>query len=345
MSTDTDVMHDLTIGPSKLKLPIYSSLVSAANNWSDGKFSIGDVTAVADVPLSILNTALDPLGAILKSAVEYLLDLLLKTIKPLGDAVDFLLGNPDAIFDHAHKWQDTASDIADLGNQHAATVTGTAQWKSPGGDNYRAAQRAVNDAYQAATGAASNMAKWVTVVGSGVAMFRELMWGMLVDFVTEALKAAILALAAAIPSAGTSVGAFTGWFSAKASIIAGKFSSKLAKLMQWCSKVAKKLGFSGKAFDRAAEALQKAAHGFGQNAARTIASGRTSYTTPGGKPTQIPVKPKLPGDTKDGLKDAVPGFDKWKDRYDNVKKYGQKPVDDALNKGTGREGTPKVTDI
>lgn len=341
-----------SLGGADIKIPVYSSLANAANSWSDGKFSIGDVTAAPDIALSILNTALDPLGAILKSAVEYLMDLLLEVVKPLGEAVDFLLGNPDAIYEHAGKWQTIAESIADQGNQHAQTVTATPTWQSPAAEAYRQTQRTLNDSFQAATGAASAMGKWVSAVGSGVAIFRDLMWGMLVDFVTEIIKSAILALAAAIPSAGTSIGAFTGWLGVRSSMIAGKFAKKLSKLMKWCAKVARKLGFSGRAFDRAAESLSRLAQRFGQNAARRIARGDTTYySRPGGgaegpaAPNQLPVDPQLPGSSRPTWNEHNGGVQDVIDKYENAKKYGQEPVDNYYNEGTGREGTPSVQDI
>lgn len=336
-----------TTNGATLKIPVYSDLSSAAKNWSDGKFSIADVTAPLDIGLSILNTALDPLGAIVGAAVDYLMNLLINTVKPLGDAVDFLLGNPDAIYQHAQKWQGVSERIAALGNEHAQTAKGAPSWNAPGAEGYRAAQRALNDSYQEAVGAAHSMGQWVTAVGSGVGIFRELMWGMLKDFITEIVKAALIALAAAIPSAGTSIGAFTGWLGVRASMMCAKFSQKLAKLMRWCSKVAKKLGMSGKAFDKAAQSLSKTAVKFSQKARSSVANGATSYQR--GLPDgvqgpstnhTIPTKPDLPGKTPapDGVKD-------FNDAYKNAKRNVRDPIDNANNKGTGRDEEPTVQDL
>lgn len=324
-----------SIGGTAVSIPVYSDLAGAVKSWSDGEFTIGDITAPANIALGILSTALDPLKALIGAAVGTLLDYLVAHVSWLKEPVDFLLGNPDAIFEHAQKWQELSTALVAAGNAHAATATQLPSWTGPASDGYTQVLKNVNKNFKAGSAAAAKMADWVSVVGTGVAMFRDLIWGMVKDFVTEVVEAAILAVAAAVPSLGASVAAFTGWFSAKMAAMAAKVTSKMAKLMRWASKIAKKMGMSGKAFDRAALALSKASQKLAHTAADAIRAGRTTPATAGrhAAPNQpIPLTPRMPGRTSP--KDVF-GDDGAK-IYDTIKKVKDKAktVDKGQTKGT-----------
>lgn len=303
-----------------LKLPIYSDLVSITTNLSDGKLRLGDVTSTADVSLGILNTALDPLGAILGSAVDYLMNLLVSSIKPLGDAVNWLLGDPAGITAVARSWQDAATEVTKQGNAFVGSLADVSQWQGAAADVYRNVVRHTHDVYQQAQEAAAGVAGWVTLAGGVVSVFREFMWGLLKDFITEIVKAAILALAAAIPTVGGSIAAFGTWFGARMAMMAGKFTKTLSKLMTKIGDLVTKLGKSGRAFYVAAEKLSQLAARLGRSASHGFgASG-----IPGAS------SPRLPGDITKDFKAQQPGVSKVKDVYSDAKR-GTKIVDTAAD--------------
>lgn len=318
---------------TSLKLPVYSDLVSVTTNLADGKLRFGDVTSVAGLGLGILNATLDPLGAILSSAVDYLMNLLVNSIKPLGDAVNWLLGDPAGITAVAQSWQDAATEVTQQGNAFVDSLADVSQWQGEAAQMYRNVVRHTHDVYQQAQEAAAGVAGWVTLAGGVVGVFREFMWSLLKTFITEIIKAAILALAAAVPTVGGSIAAFGTWFSARMAMMAGKFTKTLSKLMTKIGDLVKKLGLSGRAFYVAAEKLRQIASKFGQAASQ----GFGSSGIPGGS------KPSLPGDLTKDFKQEVPGYSSVKDGYKNASRAGK--VGDAAADGWDKAHPDQIQDL
>ncbi|GAB3711793.1 WXG100 family type VII secretion target [Mariniluteicoccus flavus] len=327
---------EVKVGAATVTIPIYNDLSNACKHWTDGEASIGDVTAVGDIALGVLGVALDPLGALVGAAVGSLMDILVNNISWLKESMDFLLGNPDAIWAHAQKWESLSGEFAGVANTHAGTAGQLPTWKGPASDGYTQVLENVNQNFRAAHGAAKKMADWVSTAGTVVAIFRDTIWNLCKQFVTEVVTAAILAAAAAVPSVGASIAAFTGWFATKMAVIGAKVASKMAKLMRILSKLAKKMGMSSKLFDDAARALSKVSQNLLRTARQNIAAGRTRPATSGrhARPNDtIGLSPEMPGKTS--AKDLF--GERGADIYDQIKDTNKnvvKPIDKGQTKGT-----------
>ncbi|MDO5286381.1 MAG: hypothetical protein Q4G45_06105 [Actinomycetia bacterium] len=296
----------------ELKIPVYKDLVSMAQNLGDGKLRCGDVTSVIDLHLGILNTALDPLGAIISSAVDFLMNLLVENIKPLGDAVNWLLGDPKGIQAVSQSWNKTADAVATSGNSYIESLGQLSTWEGPAAETYKGVVRHAHGVYEEAADSARGVAGAVGLGGAIVSMFREFLWGMLVDFVTEVIKAAVAAVLAAIPSAGGSVAAFTAWFSGKMALIAGKFSKTLSKLMTKMGDLCQKFHKSGRSFHVAAEKLRQLAKQMGHRSSQGFGRSKLNIGKGGA--------PKLPLNNMDEFKQNTPGYDTFNDVYKHGKR-------------------------
>jgi uncharacterized protein YukE len=285
---------------AEYKAPIYSDLVSA-------KLGFGDITSAVDLGLGVLGAALDPIGAILGSAVDYLMNLIVNNISFLKKAVDDLLGDPPGITKVAMAWSQAGQDIATSANRHVGYISELETWTGDAATAYRDVVRGTHGVYQTASVAAADISGWVGIAGSVVSVFREFVWGMLKDFITQVIEAAIAALAAAIPSLGSSIGVFTAWFTGKIGVMAGKFAKTLSKLMSKMGAMARKLGKSGAAFDTAAQRLSDVAGKMGRAASRNF--GRSG----------IQPNPRMPGENTDPFNRAFPGFEGGKKAYRNTK--------------------------
>lgn len=319
---------------TELKIPVYSDLVSATTALGDGKLRFSDATSIIDLGLGILTTALDPLGALVGSAVGYLVDWLIANLEPLKKAVDWLLGAPEQITAASDKWNETAKTIADKGNEFVGSLGGLSGWEGPASEAYKGVVRHAHGVYQQANEAAIGVSDWIKGAGAIVKTFREFMLSMLKDFITEVVKAALLAAASAVPTVGASIGVFTTWFSARMAMMAGKFSKTLSKLMTKMGDLCRKLGMSGRSFYVAAEKLSQAASKFGRSATRGFGNSGIR-----GGPT-----PRLKWNTRKEFDRAFPGFQGAKDAYKKGKKYT-----DAADKGAGyydeRSGDPTVNPL
>lgn len=327
----THVMGNPSFGGTEYKFPIYKDMVSVANNLADGKLRFGDVTSVADLGMGILSTALDPIGAILGSAVDFLMNLLVNSIKPLGDAVNWLLGDPPSISAASTTWRETGVKVVDSGNAFVASLGGLGTWEGPAAESYRGVVRHTHGIYNQAAQSADGVATWISVAGAVVATFREFMWGMLKDFITEVVKAAIAAVIAAVPSLGASVGAFTAWFGARMAMIAGKFTRTLSKLMTKMGDLCQKLGKSGRSFYQAAEKLRQLAGKLGRSASHGFGSSGVGRT------------PRMPGDTNPDFNRYNPGYQGFKDGYKTAKR-GTEAMDKGADIYEG-SGVPPVQDL
>ncbi|PFG66106.1 hypothetical protein B0O41_0885 [Propionibacteriaceae bacterium ES.041] len=336
MTATSQGLPFVSVGSANVTLPIYNDIASASQHWADGEASIGDVTAVADIGLGILSVALDPLNALIGAAVGSLMDILVKNVSWLKEPVDFLLGNPDAIYAHAQKWQTISDDLVGVANQHAGTAGDLPGWQGRASEAYTQVMQGVNDNYRSASAAAAKMADWVSTAGMVVGIFRETIWNLIKMFVTEVVQAAILAAAAAVPSVGASLAAFTGWFGARMAMIGAKIASKMGKLMRILSKLAKKMNRSSKFFDDAARALSKVSQKLARSARLKIAGDATRPAVRGRHSIpndRIPMKPKMPGRTTSAEVFGEKGGEIY-DRLRTVNRNVVKPMDRSQTSGT-----------
>ena len=324
----TSPLANPKVGNAEWKLPIYGDIVNVTKNLSDGNLRFGDVTSMISLHMGLLDTALDPIGAVMRSAVDFLMRVIVDTIKPLKEAVDWLLGDPPGIAAAAKGWTDTANNVAAAGNSFVDSLGGLDGWEGPASQAYKGVVRTTHGVYTEAADSASEVAGWVGLAGGIVGIFREFIWGLLVDFVTEVIKAAILAIASSVPTVGASIGAFGTWLGARFTMIAGKFTKTLSKLMTKMGDLCKKLGKSGRSFYVAAEKLRQVSSRLGRRASGGF--GRSG----------VDAKPTMPGSSKDSFNEHMPGYSDFKDRYGTVKKGT-----DAIDKGLGAADTDDVKDL
>ncbi|OYN84725.1 WXG100 family type VII secretion target [Parenemella sanctibonifatiensis] len=307
------------IGGADLKIPIYKDMVAMTANLTDGEFALNDITSVADIGLGILSAALDPIGSVVGAIVDWLLDLLIQHCQPLQDALNKLLGNPDEIQKISDDWRKYSEELANQANQHAGTAGDMPSWQGPGANAYRQILSGTNDAFKAGSSAANSMSTAVQNSGTMVAAFRELIWGMIKDFIKAVVSAALKSLMTG-PAAPA---VFGGWLAGKVGAMITKVGKKLKKLMEALSKFAKKCGIATDKFDEFIDGFGKLVKQLGKN------SGSGMAPLGGPKPS-LPGKTDL-GDTHPGVKDAIDAYNK-----------GKKTKAQDL---TGGEADPEIQDI
>ncbi len=249
----------LMIDGTELKIPIYSSLATAFDHWSDGRSELSDGVSVFDVGLDILDTVVDPLHAIISAPVGWLLDFIVEHVSFLKDTLDLLAGNSRAIMAQAQVWENLSRRMAGAGVAHEGMITGTSCWSGPAFSAFQRTQTATHHLFESALASAVCMENWIKGVGLVVSIVREFVWGQVKEFVVQIVQAAILALAAAVPSGGASIAGFGSWFVGKLVITAGRVTRAFEKLFRQISELAKSLGLSGEWFDKVASTLSKAA--------------------------------------------------------------------------------------
>ena len=325
-----NTLSNPSLGGTEFKIPIYKDLVSITKEFTNGKFNATDVASIANLHMGLLGTLLDPLGTLIGSALDYLKDWLLAHCKPLADVVNSLMGDPKQITEAAKSWSDAAQNIANSANSFIDSLGEVSSWDSPAAEAYRQSVRQIHSAYEAASGSSSSVAQAITLVGGLVSVTRETLWAILKTFLSEVVKAGIIALASAIPTAGASIGCFCAWFGGRMAVICGKFTKIISKLLTKVSFIMRKLGMSGKSFMRAAQQLKQLSSRMGQAASKAFAKSGQGFKAP-----------KLKFDSTGDLS----GWSEFKKTYTKAERYGTAAGDTAVDMYKAGEAPRTIKDL
>ncbi|GAB3622113.1 hypothetical protein GCM10027418_01950 [Mariniluteicoccus endophyticus] len=272
--------------------------MEAAQALGDGELGLDDATSVVGLGMAALNAFLDPAGALVGAALGPLLDWVAANVSFVKEPLDLLLGDPPEIMGYAGTWGQASQHLAQIAQQHSSAVAEQIPgWTGGARDAYLQVQANVSRALVASAKLAQTMAQAVQVAGTIVAVLRELIWGMVKDLVISLVTNAVIAAAAAIPSLGSSLAAYTAWASAKVSLVMGKISMGISKVFGKLSKLTSRIGPLSRMFAKAAAAFEKMGAKFFKAAGRM----------PDG--TKIPDvdAPDLPGTSSAGMDPTTGG--------------------------------------
>lgn len=243
---------------------MFQEVKAARDSLADGQFNIGDVTSVGGVGMSALSAFLDPAGALVGAALGPLLDWVVNNVDFLKRPLDALLGDPEAINQHSHQWNIAAQQLGDAAQQQFDDVKANLQqWTGPAYDAFIRVQVELNGALVNAATMCQTMGKAVVAAGVVVAVLRELIWGLVKETVISLVTQAVIAAAAAIPSLGSAIAAYTAWAAAKVGAVVGKIAEGISKVFAKLSKLTSNIGPLSRAFDKAADAFARLAVKFG----------------------------------------------------------------------------------
>lgn len=101
----------------------------SGGNWIQG--GLAAMNVIRDIG-SILS---NPVGAIMQFGFSFLMN----AIKPLQQAIGWLVGNPGQVASYGNSWQGVAHSVTQIGSTFSATLSkDTANWTGATADNYRA---------------------------------------------------------------------------------------------------------------------------------------------------------------------------------------------------------------
>lgn len=173
-STGGNIMNDVT----SLEKDI------ASGNWVQAGLAGLNVVNDATKVLS------DPMGAIL----QYGLGFLMQAVKPLQQAVGWLVGNPSQVSAYGGAWQGVSQSVGQAGGMFASSVTtNTASWTGQAAatyTSYAANQSSALTALTSATRTIGSMTQSVgTVVGNAQNLIKQLVSRAMSQIVQTALGA------------------------------------------------------------------------------------------------------------------------------------------------------------
>lgn len=195
--------------------------------------------------------------------------------------------------------------------------------------------------------------------GSGleVAVVRDFIWDAIALLLAQAIKAGIAALAAAIPSFGSSLAVFAGWYTTQVASVCLKIANWIEALLKRARKVFKRFTALRKLIDKAIDNVQdfaKAMRRMQRYAGRPMAtdpghltrSRRNNEVPYGTMPGDLAARNKNWGDPIRGLLFDDPTPSTWRDIPAHAKPDGM-DIGTEIGDGEhrGRSTVPDITDI
>lgn len=253
-------------------MPVYE-IQAAYEACRDAEGLAGGINATAAIGsagLEVVGAVMNPVAALVKAPLQYLLDWIMSWCTPLKEAVDFLLGDPAGIRANGDDWHQVAVMLEEVATEHRATRGDFGLWTGDGASAYREDVHPSISTLLESTGAtARSFGDNSIAVGAIIGAVREMIWGVIVDLLSEVIASALIALAAAIPTVGGSIATFTGWCAARM----GSAFLWVGQKLQKCGGL---LGKLGDVLVRMSTKFGDAARALGQLSGRFRAGSATS---------------------------------------------------------------------
>lgn len=123
-----------TVGGARSGANILNDVSSLEKSISGGNWIQGGLAAM-NVVRDIGSILSNPVGAIMQFGFGFLMN----AIKPLQQAIGWLVGNPSQVASYGNQWQGVASSVNQIGNTFSSTLSkDTANWTGASANNYRA---------------------------------------------------------------------------------------------------------------------------------------------------------------------------------------------------------------
>ncbi|WP_203566818.1 hypothetical protein [Aestuariimicrobium ganziense] len=237
----------------------FFAVVETGFAWADGQFRLDDVLSPIGIGLDYLAVVADPLGALIGQALDFLLGLLIDYAASLCPPLDALWGAPDQIVGYSEKVHQSSAKLADAANLLADAAAALTIWAGQGAQAYLDVLKGAYTSVSAQSALNANMADLWNAVGCVAAMVKEFLWGLIIDRLAAWIKEGLVALAASVPSLGTSIGIYTGWVAASYAWTFGKVMNFLSEAADEIDDIAEMLKINNKWLDSLEDVFGSAA--------------------------------------------------------------------------------------
>jgi hypothetical protein len=215
--------------------------------------SLGINTAV--MAMDVAGAVADPLGTLASSVVGWIIE----NIGPVRQAFDDLLGDPPAVEAAANTWTNIGEQLDQTKQEHERSLSGLGGWSGPAAEAYKEQASGLITGLANASAAAGAVSNKIKIAGTLVTATRALVRDILAEMAGTLLAWGIPAAAAAIPTAGASIAAFTTRAVTKAVEVGTKIAGFLKKLFAALDKLSALAKSAGAAMRGKADELAQLA--------------------------------------------------------------------------------------
>lgn len=252
-------------------------IIDAAGSLSDGEFTLEDITGPVGVGLEVLAVGLNPVAGVVGAALGPLMDWLVANVSFLKEPLDALLGDPPGIRSNGDRWGEIKTALTGIGEDIAAAKGDMPSWTGPGAEAYKPTMDDLEVLFTRAASAAGNFSGLCVAAGAIVGVVREVIWGAIKDAINNLVAEGIIAAAAAIPSLGASLAAYTAWAAARTAALAAWLSAKMSRLLTVLASLGDQGSRIAQTLTRAAEHLDTLAYAFGESSTLVAKAGDDVY--------------------------------------------------------------------
>lgn len=244
-------------------LPMGNEVRNIYGAWSDGQLGVDDLSAPIGGALNGLGLFLDPLNWLVGIGVGWLVDWLLSNVKPLKQAMDYVTGNIEAIHSWAEQFQEASKSVAEdaVAAIEAANAV-LAVWQGQAANAFKSAVSSSVEFKRSISEREHTIYTLTYALAGLVAIVKEIVVGLVKELLTDLISKGLLAAAAAIPSLGSSIGAYMAWAAGKYALVMGKIATWFQKLFSRAAEMTSKFGALSRMFERAAAGFGKLAASF-----------------------------------------------------------------------------------
>jgi uncharacterized protein YukE len=244
----------------------YASLVTSLTGdaESEGERCVDVALSATGVVTDTIGFAIDPLGAVLTAGVGWLLE----HISFLREPLDALLGNPDEINANVDALKSAAAEMRTIAEEHRQDLTTVADWTGETADAYHGSMKQLAEELESMGMTLDGTAAVVGISGMLVTTLRGIVFDLISSVIAELVKGALIALASAACTFGSSIAAYCGYAGTRAAMTASKVAAKISKVLGGLGRQTGRLG-------ELAKAMQKLSDGLG----RFAMAGNLAYGT------------------------------------------------------------------
>lgn len=199
-----------------------------AESEGEGVDVIDAALGGAGMVVDLVSSAANPLGALASAGVGWLME----HISFIREPLDALLGNPDEINANTDQLKSAALEMKMIAEEHRQDVAAMgASWSGEANEAFRRNQETVAAQYEALGKTMDGTASTYALSGALVVELRAMVFDWIADLIGELIAGALIALASAAVTFGSSIAAYCGYAGVRAGMLASKMAARLSKLM------------------------------------------------------------------------------------------------------------------
>jgi WXG100 family type VII secretion target len=234
----------------------YSGMVQSItdDSQSEGEHVLDVAINTTGTLLDTAAFVVDPFAGLITAGVGWLIE----HISFLKEPLDALAGNPDDINRVIDNYKTAALEMHQVADDHESSLTGTqSTWTGEASDAYHASMDKLTGELRSMAAAMDGTAAIVGVSGTLVLMLRDQVRDWIASFVADLIEHALVAVATAAITLGSSVAVFIGTTVVRAAALGTKIATKLSKLLAAFARQSTRLAKLSEAMHKIAEGMER----------------------------------------------------------------------------------------